>query len=233
MIIYGKNPVKEAIFANRKIYHLYLDKNHNDSKLISFLKDKNVDFEYKGKDYLNEITDNALHQGIVADVMDYQYFDLDELLKSKKELRLLILDELSDPHNLGAILRTAEAVNLDGIILSNKQQVKLNATVAKVSSGAIEHVKVFLVGNINQTIDKLKQNNVFVIGTDGNTEKEFTDIENFGRSAIVLGSEGQGIRPLVKQNCDMLVKIPMKGKINSLNVSVAAALMMYMQYFKK
>ena len=124
-------------------------------------------------------------------------------------------------------MRTAEAVQLDGIIMSKKGAVPLNATVAKVSSGAIEHVKVILVSNINQAILELKKRSVWVIGTDGNTDKTYDDLPKSVSLAVVMGNEGEGIRPLVKQNCDLLVKIPMFGKINSLNVSVAAALMMY------
>ena len=233
MIIYGKNPIREAIYAKRPIYNLFIDKNFNDVKFIDFLKDRNIEYKTRDKGYLNEITENALHQGIVADVKEYETYMLENVIKSKKVITLLILDELNDPHNLGAIMRTAEATNLDGIIISNKNQVSLNATVAKVSSGAIEHVKVIIVGNINQTINKLKENNILVIGTDGNTDNEFMDIDDNKSVAFVLGNEGIGIRSLVKKNCDILVKIPMSGKVNSLNVSVAASIIMYRRYLKK
>lgn len=227
MIVYGKNVVKEAIFANREIYALYLDEKSSDQHFLAFLKDKKVKFTYKSKGELNGLTQNALHQGVVADVKAYEYFDLEDLLDESKRQRFIILDGIEDPHNLGAILRTAEATQLDGIILSKKGQVPLNATVAKVSSGAIEHVPVILVSNINQTILKLKKHNVWVVGTDGATDQTYDDLPKNGSVAVILGNEGEGIRPLIKQNCDFLVKIPMFGKINSLNVSVAAALMMY------
>ena len=129
-------------------------------------------------------------------------------------------------------MRTAEATNIDGIIMSKRGQVQLNQTVAKVSAGAIEHVPVILVSNINQAIQTLKDHQILVVGTDGQSEVFYNQIPNEGSLAIVLGNEGEGIRPLVKRNCDLLVKIPMFGKINSLNVSVAAALMMY-QTLKK
>jgi 23S rRNA (guanosine2251-2'-O)-methyltransferase len=180
------------------------------------------------KGVLNKMTDNAVHQGVVADVESLMnIMNLEDILNSSKVQRFLILDGIEDPHNLGAIMRTAEATQLDAILMSKKGQVPLNATVAKVSSGAIEHVPVCLVSNINQAILNLKKANVWVIGTDGNTDKTLGDLPKEHSMAIVLGNEGEGIRPLVKQNCDMLVKIPMYGKINSLNVSVAAALMMY------
>ncbi len=227
MIVYGKNVIKEAIFASRKIYQLYLDEKFSDQRFLSFLKDKNVRFSYKSKGELNQMTQQAIHQGVVAEVDAYQYKELADLLDPSKRQKFLILDGIEDPHNLGAILRTAEATQMDAIILSKKGQVPLNATVAKVSSGAIEHVPVVLVPNINQTILNLKKQNVWVIGTDGNTEKTYDDMPKQGSLAVILGNEGEGMRQLVKQNCDMLVKIPMYGKINSLNVSVAAALMMY------
>ncbi len=227
MLVYGKNVIKEAVFSERPIYKLYIDDKFSDHHFLDFLKDKNIEFTRKPKGELNNLSKNAVHQGVVAEVKDYDTYELEDLIDSSKIQRFIILDGIEDPHNLGAIMRTAEAVNFDGIILSKRGQVPLNATVAKVSSGAIEHVPVILVTNINQAMLKLKQNNIWVIGTDGSTEKTYHDMPLDLSLAIVLGNEGDGIRPLVKQNCDMLVKIPMYGKINSLNVSVAAALMMY------
>lgn len=227
MIVYGKNVVKEAIFAKRDIYQLYLDEKLSDQHFLGFLKDKGIKFQYKTKGELNSLTQNAVHQGIVADVKPYEYKELSDILVKDRRQRFIILDGIEDPHNLGAIMRTAEATALDAIIVSKKGQVPLNATVAKVSSGAIEHVPVVLVTNINQAILTLKKHNVWVVGTDGATTKTFTDLPKLDSIAVILGNEGEGIRPLVKQNCDYLVKIPMYGKINSLNVSVAAALMMY------
>lgn len=227
MIVYGKNVIREAVFAKRTIFKLYLDDKFQDVHFQNFLKDKQVSFERRPKGELNRLTDNAVHQGVVADVENYQYHDLDELVDSSLIQRFLILDGIEDPHNLGAIMRTAEATGLDAIIMSKNGQVPLNATVAKVSSGAIEHVPVCLVTNISQTILSLKKKDIWVIGTDGNTTRSYLEMPVDRSLAIVLGNEGEGIRPLVKSHCDMLVKIPMKGKINSLNVSVAAALMMY------
>jgi len=227
MIVYGKNVIREAIFAKREIYKLYLDDKWSDHHFLEFLKDKNIRYQVKSKGELNSLTDNAVHQGIVADVKPYEYVELDSIIDTHKRQRFIILDGIEDPHNLGAILRTAEATKLDAIIVSKKGQVPLNATVAKVSSGAIEHVPVILVSNTNQAIMTLKKHHVWVIGTDGATTKDYTEIPKNQSVAVILGNEGEGIRPLVKQNCDFLVKIPMYGKINSLNVSVAAALMMY------
>ena len=227
MIVYGKNVIREAVFAKRPIHQLYIDERFKDQSFLKFLKDKDVRYTKVSKQKLNQLSKNANHQGLVADVKAYEYVTLEPYLNQDGIKRFMILDGIEDPHNLGAILRTAEATNLTAIIMPKHHQVPLNATVAKVSSGAIEHVPMVLVSNINQTIKKLKQHHIWVIGTDGQTDQTFYDIPTSQSTAIILGNEGSGIRPLVKQNCDYLVKIPMFGKINSLNVSVAAALMMY------
>lgn len=227
MIIYGKNPIKEAIFKERKIYRLYLDDKFKDRQFLDFLSQREIDVIKVSKDKLNELSDNAIHQGVVADVSDYQYYDLEKVYQQNKTNRFIILDEITDPHNLGAILRTAEAAGIDAIIVSKRQQAPLNATVAKVSSGAIEHVPVVAVSNLNNTILKLKKMNFIIVGTDGSAEVSYQEMPKEQNIAVILGSEGSGIRPLVKSNCDLLVKIPMYGKINSLNVSVAGALLMY------
>lgn len=227
MIIYSKNVVKEAIFAKRNIYTLYLDEQFSDKYFLKFLEDKKMSYTKVAKQELNRLSAQQLHQGVVADVEDYKTYELEPLLIPDKVQHFIILDGIEDPHNLGAVMRTAEASGIDGIIMSKKGAVPLNATVARVSVGAIEHVKVILVSNINQAIMTLKKHRVWVIGTDGQTDKTYDDMPKGVSLAVVMGNEGEGIRPLVKQNCDLLVKIPMYGKINSLNVSVAAALMMY------
>lgn len=226
MIVYGKNVIKEAIFAKRNIYRLYLDQKFNDEGFLNFMKKNQVKFEYASKDDLFNLSKTKNHQGIVAEVKDYSYAPL-EILQDRENLKVCILDGIEDPHNLGAVLRTAEATQMSALIISKKQQVPLNATVAKVSSGAIEHVPVIEVNNINQAMITLKEWGFWIVGTDGQTNLTYNDMPKNVNLAVVLGNEGSGMRPLVKKNCDMLVKIPMHGKINSLNVSVAAALMMY------
>ncbi|VEU80185.1 23S rRNA (guanosine(2251)-2'-O)-methyltransferase RlmB [Haploplasma axanthum] len=227
MIIYGKNIIKEAIYTKRPIYKLYIDERLKDNDYLEFLKSHDIKYKITNKGELNNLTNNAIHQGVVADVLPYEYKTLNEVINEEKRQRFLILDGIEDPHNLGAILRTAEATKLDAIIMSKKNQVPLNATVAKVSSGAIEHVDVVVVGNINQAITELKEKNIWVVGTDDKATNSYLEIPKDRSVAIVLGNEGEGMRFLVKQNCDILVKIPMYGKVNSLNVSVAAALMLY------
>ncbi|MGI6771819.1 MAG: 23S rRNA (guanosine(2251)-2'-O)-methyltransferase RlmB [Acholeplasmataceae bacterium] len=227
MIIYGKNPIREAIYKKRRIYKLFLDQKFSDRKYLDFLNEFNVNYTYLPKDKLNEMTSNAVHQGVVAEVDSYSYYEFEDVFKADKVNRLVILDEITDPHNLGAILRTAEAAGIDAIVVSKRQQAPLNATVAKVSSGAIEHVPVVAVSNINNFLLKIKKLGFLVVGTDGNAPYDYHEIPRGQNIAVILGSEGSGIRPLVKSNCDILVKIPMYGKINSLNVSVAGALLMY------
>src|SRR5690554_5858971 len=227
MIIYGKNTIREAIYAKRKIYEITLDEKFNDYKYLNFLKENNLEIKYRNKGELNNITNNGIHQGVTAKVKPYEYKELHEVLNKDVRQRFLILDGIQDPHNFGAIIRTAEATKLDGIIVSKKNQVPLTAVVAKVSSGAIEHVDIISVNNLNQAIQVLKENNIWVVGTDLNTERSYLDLPKDQSLAIIVGNEGTGIRPLIKKNCDILVKIPMYGKVNSLNVSVAAALMLY------
>lgn len=227
MYIYGKNPVREAIYAKRDIYELYLDNKFNDYKYIEFLKENDIKFNRINKGELNNLTNNGIHQGIVAKIKPYEYKTLKDVIKKNEKQRFLILDGINDPHNFGAIIRTAEATKLDGIIVPRKNQAPLTSVVAKVSSGAIEHVNIIEVNNINNAIKELKENNIWIVGTDGNAKKEFTEIDKSLSLAIVMGNEGFGIRPLVRRNCDILVNIPMYGKVNSLNVSVAAALMLY------
>ncbi|MFA6800580.1 MAG: 23S rRNA (guanosine(2251)-2'-O)-methyltransferase RlmB [Acholeplasmataceae bacterium] len=227
MIVYGKNVIREAIFAKRPFFALYLDLKFNDDSFIQFLKDYHIRYELVSKDELFNLSKTKNHQGIVANLKDYDYAPI-EILKDQKEFqKVIILDSIEDPHNLGAILRTAEATQMSAIIIPKKQQVPLNATVAKVSSGAIEHVPVIEVTNINKAIEQLKSFGFWIVGTDGQTEHDYNDLPKNAHIAVILGNEGSGMRPLVKKNCDLLVKIPMYGKINSLNVSVAAALMMY------
>lgn len=228
MIIYGKNTIKEAIYAKRKIFNFFID---NKNKNLNFFKLQNFNFQLVNKQFLNNLTGVTKHQGIAAKVANYEYSNLDNYLYHQKAIktkqRFLILDQIQDPHNFGAILRTAEAFNLDGIIVSEKHQVPINATVAKIASGALEYVKIFLVKNIYQTILKLKKNNIFIVSADEKASCDLKSIPFIHSLAIIVGNEGSGIRFLLKKHSDLLVSIPMKGKINSLNVSVAASLFIY------
>lgn len=173
------------------------------------------------------------HQGFAANVADYEYKELADCIDESKKQTFIILDGLEDPQNLGAILRTADATRMDGIIIPKNHSVSLNGTVAKVSVGSIEHVNIIQVNNLVRTIEDLKKKGFWVIGTDMHGEKAYTDIDASVSLAIIIGSEGFGMSRLVREKCDYLVNVPMIGYVNSLNASVTAALLMYEVLRKK
>ncbi len=227
MIIYGKNVIKEAILNQRPIYKLYVDEKSLDTKFLELLNKFNIDYVKTNKGELNNLTDNGVHNGVVADVKPYAYFELSDVLNTSVQQRFLMLDEIQDPHNLGAILRSVEATKVDGVIVSKKHQVPLTGVVAKTSSGAIEHVKMILVSNLYQTILKLRDLGFLAVGTDGDASLSYKEIPKDQSLLLIMGNEGEGLRSLIKKGCDILVSIPMHGKVNSLNVSVATALLLY------
>ena len=232
LIITGKNTVNEAMKVNRKIHELYVLKNSN-KDLVRLAYSKKIKVKELDKQDLSLLLPNN-NQGIGALIDDYKYVTLENALNKPNPNKVfIILDSLEDPHNLGAILRSADAFNVDAIIIGKNRSVKLNGTVAKVSTGAIEHVDVIEVTNLTQTIKKLKDNGFWVVGTDATTDKTIHEIDVDTNLCIVIGSEGKGISRLVKENCDYIVKIPMSGHINSLNASVSAALVIYEVYHKK
>lgn len=226
MIIYGKNVIKEALFNKRTFYKLYVDTTMKDTSFLKMLQSFDVPVVHKSKSELHNLALHSNHQGVVADVEPYKVFTLETLIQEGVE-KLLVLDAIEDPHNLGAILRTAAASGIDGVVMSVKQQVPLNATVAKVSSGGIEHIKVAVTPQLFKGIDMLKAANFEVVGTDMHASTSFRERTYQGKVALVMGNEGSGLRPLVKKKCDAFIHIPMKGHMESLNVSVAAALLMY------
>lgn len=226
--------VREAIRANRKIHELYVDETFikKEVKFIDFLKDKRIKFNIlSNKEFEKMFVGNA--QGIGAIVEDYIYYNLEDVVDNNKKQYFLILDGLEDPQNLGAILRTADATNLDGIIIPKNHSVSLNATVAKVSVGAIEYAKVIQVSNINNAIAYLKEKGFWIVGTKMDADKSYKDLDADVSLAIIIGSEGFGMSKLVAKNCDYTVSIPMSGHVNSLNASVSAALLMYEIYHKR
>lgn len=232
IIITGKNTIIEAIKAKRKIFELYIQTGTN--KDVLFLADKaDINVIEMDKNKLNNILP-AKNQGIGAKVADYQYVELDKVLSSNKENKVfLMLDGLEDPHNLGAILRSVDAFSIDAVIVPKNRSVKLNATVAKVSTGAIEYVDVVEVTNLNQTIKRLKKSGFWVVGTDAETDQSIKEIAVDTNICVVIGSEGKGMSRMVKENCDYNVKIPMTGHVNSLNASVSAGIVLYEIFSRK
>ena len=232
IIITGKNTVSEAIKTGRKTQEIYVLKGSN-KDIVSIARKKNIRIKELDKQQLQKLLPKN-NQGIGALVEEYKYISLDQVLSKDKENKVFVmLDSLEDPHNLGAILRSADAFSVDAVIIPKNRSVKLNATVAKVSTGAIEHVDVVEVTNLTNTIKSLKENGFWVVGTDADTDQTIHDINVDTNLCIVIGSEGKGISRLVKENCDYMVKIPMSGHVNSLNASVSAALVIYEVYHKK
>lgn len=223
MDIYGKNVVKQAILDGEEIKRIYLASNFKDEEILSMIDRKQIAVKRISKDQINRMT-NGNHQGIIAAVKDYDYNSLEELIK--ENAFLVILDHLEDPHNFGAIIRTCEAAGVDGIIIPKNRSVSVTPAVIKVSTGAISNIKIVQVTNINQTIESLKKHNFWVVGTDMNGT-DYTQIDYTGNIAIVIGNEGSGISKLTEKNCDFIASIPMRGKTNSLNASVATGIIVF------
>jgi 23S rRNA (guanosine2251-2'-O)-methyltransferase len=230
-IIHGKNPVIEALEAGQSINKIYLangPKNQADKKIMQLARQNGIPVQEVDRRKLVEIAGHAKTQGVVAIVMEYAYASIEDIFNNsnrKNEAPLFaILDEIQDPHNFGAIIRSAEAFGVHGIVISKDRSVGITETVAKTSAGAVAHLPIARVNNLATTIKELKKNNIWIVGTDQDAQNTFFEADLDRSLAIIIGSEGKGMRRLVKENCDFLVSIPMVGRINSLNASVAAAL---------
>lgn len=225
-LIYGRNAVMEALKAN-KVLTLYLVKGFSDNKILDYVTPK-ITVKYIDAAEMNKSCD-GVHQNVAAITKPYEYIDLDGALRlaSKEENPvLLILDGIEDPHNFGAILRSADIFNVSAVIISKHNQIPLNSTVAKTSAGAINYVPVCCVNNLNQAIERLKADGYWIVSSDGNADTYYNDLKYDFKTALVIGSEGFGVSKLVLKNSDFVVKIPMKGKVNSLNASVAAGILL-------
>lgn len=225
MYIYGKNVAKEKISSGEKINKIYLSDKFNDRELIELIKRNKIKFNFVPSKVLDSKVD-GLHQGIVMDVDDVLTYDFDFIRSIKKENPLLVmLDHLEDPHNFGAIIRTCEALGIDGIIIPNDRSVNINGTVVKTSAGAIYNMPIIRVVNLNSTIAKLKDIGYWIVGTDM-VGTDYTEIDYNMPVCLVIGNEGNGISKIVKDNCDFMATIPMIGKINSLNASVSCGIVL-------
>lgn len=238
-MIIGRNPVMEALQSGRPIHKVLVSDQLNkqsQQQLQKAVKKSNTTMQVVPKKRLDQLSDGK-HQGMVAFVAAYEYASVDMILQRAEEEQvaplILILDEIEDPHNLGAILRTADATGVHGVIIPKRRAVGLTETVAKASAGAIEHIPVARVTNIATTIDQLKQKNIWVVGTDERGSDDYRTLDGETALAIVIGNEGKGISRLVKEKCDWMVHLPMKGAIPSLNASVASSLLMYEVYRKR
>lgn len=232
--IEGRNSVLELLESGKDINKIYVtkgEKHGSITKIIAKAKERKVVIVEMEREKLNKMAQTENCQGVIAIVPPFNYCTVDDILseaKSKNEKTfILILDGIEDPHNLGSIIRTAETAGVHGIIIPKRRAATVNSTVNKTSAGATNFMKIARVNNLNETIAYLKENDVWIYGTDGCADKMYYDEDMTGNIAVVIGSEGFGMSRLVKENCDFLIKIPMKGKITSLNASVSAGIVMY------
>lgn len=230
----GRNAVLELLNSDRDINKIYIsdgEKHGSINKIIALAKEKKVIINEISKAKLNQMSQTDNNQGVIAIVPPFNYCEVEDILHVAENRNerpfIIILDGIEDPYNLGAIIRTAETSGVHGIIIPKRRAATVNSTVTKVSAGAVEHMKIARVNNITETIKYLKEQDIWICGTDINTNKYYYQEEFTGGIGIVIGSEGFGMSRLVKENCDFLVKIPMKGKITSLNASVSAGIVMY------
>lgn len=230
----GKNPVFEAIRSGRPINRLFVEKDGQDPfllRIVAMSREKGIPIQHLERNKLDAISQTRAHQGVILEIAAREYSDIDDLLKIAADKGekpfLLALDGITDPNNLGSIIRSAECAGVHGIILPKRRSASLNATVAKVAAGALEYVPAARVTNLVQTLRTLKTEGLWIIGADMEGSENYHSADLTGPCALVIGSEGEGLSRLVKDECDLIVKIPMKGKISSLNAGVAAALVMF------
>lgn len=238
-IIGGKNPVLEALRAERDINKIWIAEGVQKRAIVELLQlanERKVIVQFVPKKKIDGLTDSN-HQGIAAAVAAYNYAELDDLFKiaesRSEDPFFLILDELEDPHNLGSIMRTADAVGAHGLIIPRRRAVGLTAVVAKSSTGAIEHIPVVRVNNLSQTVDELKKRGVWIAGTDAKESVDYRRMDANLPLAVIIGSEGKGMSRILREKCDFLYQLPMVGHVTSLNASVAASLLMYEVYRKR
>ena len=226
-LIYGRNPIREALKAN-KVVSLYMINNFSHQEILDLIEKSHVKVNYISSKELDNIC-GGVHQGIAAVIKPYSYASVEEIINMPSRIEgkppvVLLLDGINDPHNLGAILRSADIFGVSGVTIPKHNQVMLNATVAKTSAGAINFVPVAIANNLNQVISLMKKKGFWIVSSDGSATQNYQDIKYDFPVGLVVGSEGEGISSLVLKNSDYIVKIPMYGKVNSLNASVAAGI---------
>ena len=224
MLVYGKNVALEYLESGKKIDKAFIQNNFNDYDIINKIKRMNIRVQTLNKFDMDKKV-SGLHQGIILNVEDYKYADIYDIISDKDSL-LVMLDHIEDPHNFGAIIRSCEAAGVDGIIIPNDRSVEVNATVIKTSVGTTEKMKIAKVTNLNSTIKLLKDKGYWIFGTDMDGT-DYTKLDYKGKTCIICGNEGSGMSKLTKENCDFIASIPMKGEVNSLNASVATAVIVF------
>ena len=227
-IIYGINPVVEALRAGRAMDRILIAKGVGGARLqeiVDLARTQDVPVRFEPRQALDRVAGTASHQGSVALSAEREYVDIETIARGAR--LLVLLDGVEDPHNLGAIIRTAHAAGADGVVIPERRAAGLTETVAKAAAGALEHMAVARITNINRTLDDLKKRGFWVYGLDTTGDRDYDAVEFLSPSAIVLGGEGKGLHEQVRRRCDFLVRIPMAGKIPSLNVSVAAGIVLF------
>ncbi len=232
--IEGRNSVIELLESGRDINKIFVqdgEKHGSINKIIAMASQRKILINTISKEKMKQMAQTENYQGVIAIVPPFDYVDIEDILSEAKarqeEPFIVLLDGIEDPHNLGSIIRTAETAGVHGIVIPKRRAASVNATVNKVSAGAVEHMKIARVNNMVETMKYLKEQGLWICGTDMDTKTYYYNQDLTGPLAIVIGSEGFGMSRLVKENCDFLVKIPMKGKITSLNASVSAGIVMY------
>lgn len=232
--IEGRNSVLELLESGKDINKIYVtrgEKHGSINKILAIAKERKIIIVEKDKRQMDEMAQEENYQGVIAIVPPFEYVEISDILEDAKEKNedpfVLILDGIEDPHNLGSIIRTAETAGVHGIIIPKRRAASVNSTVNKASAGAVEHMKIARVTNISDSIDELKKAGLWICGTDINSEKYYYNQDLTGPLGIVIGNEGKGISEKVKKNCDFNVKIPMRGKVTSLNASVSTGIIVY------
>ena len=220
MLVCGKNVLKETPL--NKIHKVYLKENFKDKEILNYVKENKIKYEFIPEIRLNKMVSEH-HQGVVLDINDYEYYKLEDIIE---EDFLVCLDHLEDPHNLGAIIRTCECAGIKGIIIPKDRSIQVNETVMKISAGAINNVKIVEVSNLSETLRKLQKNMFFVYTADMDGI-DYRNVDYADKKVLVIGAEGKGVSPIIRKNSDEIISIPMFGKINSLNASVSAAILIY------
>lgn len=221
-ILYGRNTVEAAI-NNKRVKKIYILENHD---LLKLVEENNIPYEIVNRNRLDNMAKKENHQGILAEVRSFKFSTIDEIIKKENGF-IVMLDNLNDVHNLGAIIRTCECAGVDGLIYKKNNNVRVNETVAKVASGALEYMKIVEVTNLTNTIKQLKDKGYWVYGSAGDADDSYDNYDYKENVVLIIGGEGDGMSRLVKENCDHIISLPLNGKINSLNASVAAGILIY------
>lgn len=225
MLVYGKNVAREILNSEITIKKIYLLDTFNNEEIKKLIQKRKIETTQTSQNEMSKMTTEP-HQGIIIEIEDYKFLEFETIKNDKNANFIVVLDHIEDPRNFGAIIRTCECAGVDYIIIPNKGASEITASVVKTSSGALANMKIVQVSNLRNAINNLKKLEFWIIGTDANGE-DYKKIDYKGKTALVIGSEGNGLKHIIKETCDIVASIPIKGKVNSLNASVAAGIMIY------